>query len=90
MGCCPAYKPTRLLPLVSILPSLIDAAHTIAHNKIMVIDDQTVIAGSFNFTKAAEKHNAENLPVIRDKELAAKYTANWQTHAEHSEKYAGR
>jgi len=31
-----------------------------------------------------------NLLVIRSPELAAKYTANWQAHAAHSEPYAGR
>ena len=56
----------------------------------MVIDGETVITGSFNFTKAAEESNAENLLVIRDKELAERYTKNWQEHAEHSEVYAGR
>jgi phosphatidylserine/phosphatidylglycerophosphate/cardiolipin synthase-like enzyme len=43
------------------IPTLIDAKHSIAHNKIMVIDGQTVLTGSFNFTKAAEEHNAKNL-----------------------------
>ena len=52
------------------IPTFIDAKHAIAHNKIMVIDGQTVITGSFNFTKAAEENNAENLLVIRDKALA--------------------
>jgi len=32
-----------------------------------------MIAGSFNFTKAAEENNAENLIVIRDKKLAEGY-----------------
>jgi phosphatidylserine/phosphatidylglycerophosphate/cardiolipin synthase-like enzyme len=68
----------------------IDAKHAIAHNMIMVIDGETVITGSFNFTKAAEEHNAENLLVIRDQGLAEKYTANWKAHAEHSEAYEGR
>jgi phosphatidylserine/phosphatidylglycerophosphate/cardiolipin synthase-like enzyme len=67
--------------------TLIDARHKIAHSKIMVIDDQTVITGSFNFTKAAETSNAENLLVIHDKALAAKYVGNWKTHADHSEPY---
>ncbi len=40
---------------------LIDAKHQIAHNKIMIIDGETVITGSFNFTRQAEEHNAENL-----------------------------
>src|SRR5258706_16248483 len=41
------------------IPTLIDAQHSIAHNKIMIIDAYLVITGSFNFTKAAEEHNAE-------------------------------
>ncbi len=72
------------------IPTLIDAVHAIAHNKIMVIDDTTVITGSFNFTKAAEENNAENLLVIRSPELAAKYTANWKAHAAHSEPYEAK
>ena len=36
------------------IPTYIDAQHAIAHNKIMIIDKETVITGSFNFTKAAE------------------------------------
>ena len=72
------------------IPTLIDAKHAIAHNKIMVIDSAVVITGSFNFTKAAEEHNAENLLVIRDAALAAKYTENWKEHAGHSEPYERR
>ncbi|HOF77241.1 MAG TPA: phospholipase D-like domain-containing protein [Smithellaceae bacterium] len=37
------------------IPTFIDSAHAIAHNKVMIIDAETVITGSFNFTKAAEK-----------------------------------
>jgi len=69
------------------IPVKIDSAHAIAHNKIMIIDGEIVITGSFNFTKAAEDKNAENLLVIRDKATAEKYTKNWQDHAGHSEPY---
>jgi phosphatidylserine/phosphatidylglycerophosphate/cardiolipin synthase-like enzyme len=72
------------------VPTRIDRAHAIAHNKVMVIDGGTVITGSFNFTKAAEQRNAENLLIIRDAKLAARYTANWKAHAAHSETYRGR
>ena len=72
------------------IPVKIDAQHAIAHNKVMVIDGETVITGSFNFTKAAEEKNAENLLVIRDKKLAERYTKNWQEHEKHSEVYVGR
>lgn len=72
------------------IPTFIDAAHAIAHNKVMVIDGATVITGSFNFTKAAEESNAENLLVIRDGQLAAKYAENWEAHLRHSDRYEGR
>ena len=72
------------------IPTYIDDKHAIAHNKIMVIDRETVITGSFNFTKAAEEKNAENLLILKDKELAKVYIDNWCKHKEHSEKYEGR
>jgi phosphatidylserine/phosphatidylglycerophosphate/cardiolipin synthase-like enzyme len=66
------------------IPTYIDAEHAIAHNKIIIIDRSVVITGSFNFTKAAEEKNAENLLVIRSKELAKSYLDNWQHHRDHS------
>lgn len=69
------------------VPTFIDAKHAIAHNKVMVIDGKVVITGSFNFTKAAEESNAENLLVIRDAVLAAKYAGNWEEHLGHSVPY---
>jgi phosphatidylserine/phosphatidylglycerophosphate/cardiolipin synthase-like enzyme len=70
--------------------TFIDGAHAIAHNKVMVIDGLEVITGSFNFTTAAEQRNAENLLVIRDRPLAARYLENWHAHAAHSTRYVGR
>lgn len=67
------------------IPTWIDAAHAIAHNKVMVIDGETLVTGSFNFTKAAEEKNAENLLVIHDKALAKAYSHNWADHLAHSE-----
>ncbi|MGA2332221.1 MAG: phospholipase D family protein [Syntrophales bacterium] len=72
------------------IPTFIDDKHAIAHNKIMIIDKETLITGSFNFTKAAEEKNAENLLVIKSKELAKEYLDNWHKHKEHSEKYEGK
>jgi len=72
------------------IPTKIDAQHAIAHNKVMIIDGETVITGSFNFTKAAEEKNAENLLIIHDKKIASLYAKNWQDHARHSEVYVGR
>lgn len=72
------------------IKTFIDSAHAIAHNKVMIIDEQTVVTGSYNFTRAAEEKNAENLLVLRDPRLAAAYLANWREHAAHSQVYAGR
>jgi phosphatidylserine/phosphatidylglycerophosphate/cardiolipin synthase-like enzyme len=72
----------------SEVPTLIDAQHAIAHNKIMILDDCLVLTGSFNFTKAAEENNAENLLVINDSALAKDYVANWHAHEQHSEVYS--
>jgi phosphatidylserine/phosphatidylglycerophosphate/cardiolipin synthase-like enzyme len=74
----------------SRIPTFIDARHAIAHNKIILIDRETVITGSFNFTKAAEEKNAENLVIIKSKELAGIYIDNWKKHLEHSERYEAR
>ena len=72
------------------IETFIDAKHAIAHNKIMIIDCARVITGSFNFTKAAEENNAENLLVLEDAKLAAEYAANWREHRAHSTPYAGK
>jgi phosphatidylserine/phosphatidylglycerophosphate/cardiolipin synthase-like enzyme len=72
------------------VPTKIDAAHAIAHNKIIIIDGETVITGSFNFTKAAQEKNVENLLIILDKALAVQYTQTWQAHAEHRQPYLAR
>ena len=69
------------------IPTLIDAQHAIAHNKIMIVDGYLVLTGSYNFTKAAEENNAENLLVITDAALAREYMRNWQSHEQHSESY---
>lgn len=68
----------------------IDSCCAIAHNKIMVIDERVVVTGSFNFTKSAQERNAENVLILRDRELAQKYIANWNQHLATSEKYVGR
>lgn len=64
------------------IPLYIDNKPAIAHNKVMIIDQQTVITGSFNFTKAAQHKNAENVIIINDDHLAERYLANWNRRKE--------
>ena len=73
------------------IPTYIDDKHAIAHNKIMILDRSTLITGSFNFTKAAEEKNAENLLVIKgNKPLVDRYIRNFEEHKGHSEAYYGK
>ena len=43
------------------------------HNKFMVIDNELVITGSYNWTKNGNTKNFENIAFIFDQELADKY-----------------
>ena len=52
--------------------------------KVIVVDADLVITGSFNFTNSAQTRNAENLLVLKSAGLADSYKANWQTHWNHS------
>lgn len=44
------------------------------HDKLIIIDGQVVIVGSYNFTRSADTTNDENLLVIRDPQVAAQST----------------
>lgn len=48
------------------------------HDKVIVIDDKTVITGSYNFTSAANKTNDENILIIDDPALAKNYLAEFK------------
>lgn len=66
------------------IPIFIDPVPGIAHNKVMIIDEEWVISGSYNFTNAAETRNAENVLLIRDKETATSFLDNWRRRRSHS------
>ena len=69
------------------IKTFIDSRHPIAHNKVIVIDEREVITGSFNFTKAADEKNAENLLTLNSPALAKQYLDNWRAHQAHSDLY---
>jgi phosphatidylserine/phosphatidylglycerophosphate/cardiolipin synthase-like enzyme len=52
------------------IPTFINAQHAIAHNKVIIVDTQIVIGGSFNYTNATQEKNAENVLML-DPALAA-------------------
>lgn len=84
------YSSARFLANVGI-PVRIDARYAIMHNKFLVIDGQTVETGSFNYTYAAARRNAENVLIVRgDHALAAVYDREWNRLWNESTGYAAR
>ena len=60
------------------IPVFVDHRVAIAHNKTMIIDGKIVLTGSYNWTNAAEKRNAENLVIFYNHAgLVKDYTQNW-------------
>jgi phosphatidylserine/phosphatidylglycerophosphate/cardiolipin synthase-like enzyme len=61
----------------------VDRRHAIMHNKVIVVDAQTVLNGSYNYSKAANVSNAENLRIRRNDPLAGAYIYDWEQHWSH-------
>jgi phosphatidylserine/phosphatidylglycerophosphate/cardiolipin synthase-like enzyme len=85
---------SRISELVAAgIPVALEVLYQSAHSKIMIIDAGTsepaVIAGSYNWTYAAQNRNAENVLVFRrHPQLARQYLANWQRHAQDALPYS--
>jgi phosphatidylserine/phosphatidylglycerophosphate/cardiolipin synthase-like enzyme len=83
LGKVPASK--ALMLTEAGIPVWLETNYQNAHNKVVIIDASSptpvLITGSFNFTWAAAHKNAENVLVVRgDRELAMRYSANWERH----------
>ncbi len=59
------------------IETTVDYVSGIAHNKIILIDNSRVLTGSYNFSKAANNKNAENMLLITDETLAKTYKQKW-------------
>ena len=71
------------------LPVFMDANHSAAHNKVIVVDqgarEAGLVTGSFNFTFAAQNRNAENVLVFHgNPDLIHAFYENWRQHREHA------
>lgn len=69
------------------IPVWIDRKPAIAHNKVMIIDGDIVITGSYNFSANAQKRNAENMVIINSNDIAKAYEINFYKRREVSESY---
>ncbi len=87
---------TRIPELAAAgIPIWLEVRYAAAHSKVMVIDADTresaVITGSYNWTSAAQRRNAENLIIFRrNRELALAYLANWERRRAEALPYGGR
>ena len=53
-------------------------AYQIQHNKVLIVDGETVQTGSFNYSRAAQLTYAENVLVVsKCRALAQDYLADW-------------
>jgi phosphatidylserine/phosphatidylglycerophosphate/cardiolipin synthase-like enzyme len=49
----------------------------VMHHKVIIIDEQTVVFGSFNFSDNANTQNDENILIIQDPVLAKAFKAEY-------------
>lgn len=55
-----------------------DGNRYVLHHKVIIIDDDTVVTGSFNFSGNASQSNDENLVIIKNTDIAGFYLDEWQ------------
>lgn len=55
-----------------------DGSRYVLHHKVIIIDEDTVITGSFNFSRSAAQRNDENIVIIRDATIAGLYLDEWK------------
>lgn len=56
----------------------LDGNPDLMHHKVMIIDGETVILGSYNFTRAADRTNDENVIVIHDAGVARQFLLEFE------------
>ena len=70
------YSKIQML-LTARIPVYIDYKVHIAHNKVIIVDSEKVLTGSFNFSWSAQHRNAENVLLVNNLPLAKQYTRNF-------------
>lgn len=56
----------------------LDGNPRLMHHKVIIIDHQVVITGSYNFSNNAEQNNDENTLIIHNQEIATQFLAEFQ------------
>ncbi|MFW5746614.1 MAG: phospholipase D-like domain-containing protein [Nanoarchaeota archaeon] len=55
-----------------------DSNPAVMHHKVFIIDNRTVITGSYNPTKSAEERNDENIIVLKSERIAREYLEEYR------------
>lgn len=71
------YSPMRDAGLPNVDVRL-DGNARLLHHKVIIVDQQTVIFGSFNFTASANRSNDENLLIIHDAGFAGQFIKEFE------------
>jgi phosphatidylserine/phosphatidylglycerophosphate/cardiolipin synthase-like enzyme len=61
------------------IPVWIDRIPPIAHSKVILIDRNLVIGGSYNYSRAARSKNSENVTFITSSQVAGQFSENIET-----------
>ncbi len=80
------YSKIKQLISYDKIDTRIDQTEGLAHNKIMIIDDNLLITGSYNWTNSANYKNAENILFIMDQSVVKEYINNWNYRYQYSKK----
>jgi phosphatidylserine/phosphatidylglycerophosphate/cardiolipin synthase-like enzyme len=56
----------------------LDANPRNMHHKVIVIDDEIVVTGSFNFSTSADKSNDENVVIFKNAEINRRFEEEFQ------------
>jgi len=61
------------------IPIKINSHAGLMHLKLSIIDDKTVLGGSYNYTANATKENDENLIIMRNPNIVSDYSTEFNT-----------
>jgi len=64
----------------------LDGNPRLMHHKVIIIDGEIVITGSYNFSNNAENHNDENTLIIHNQSIARAYLAEFQKIYDHPQR----
>ena len=78
-ACSGAYKPLAALGAANVTLGRWPYGPTnFMHHKVFIVDGETVVFSSFNFSASADNSNDENVLVVQDQALAAQFEQSYQ------------